>query len=254
MVLILMAAVLSSYKGNAQSQGQEPAVPSFKERERAIWKKTDFNPPVKIEAVKTKGRPVPLNEKFTDDDDWLKGFSVLVGNLSNKTVTHIGIEMLFRPLGGGGQLPAGWFLNYGPNPFHYKTQELMPPSRVTNVMAGGEIEIKLTDDQFENLISFLKKTGFPNKVHVVEIRVNSIGFADGTAWSAKMLKRDTSNPVGWTKVASSAVVPSSRLQEDAARNNTPSFFLTRASFRREYLQVVFEGQRRPQCFQSQNSF
>jgi hypothetical protein len=226
LVLILLATLISSHSGTAQPQGDSPQAsdrPPFQERERAIRKKTDFNPPVKIKAVKTKGRPVPLNEKFADDDDWLKGFSVLVGNLSNKTVTHIGIEMLFRPLGGGHQLPAGWFLNYGPNPFHYKTQELVPPSTTANVMAGDEIEIKLTDDQFENLTSFLKKAGFPNKVHVVEIRVNSIGFADGTAWSAKMLKRDANNQSGWSVLSSSAR-PRSRPRGNTVRNNTPIFF------------------------------
>jgi hypothetical protein len=252
LLFISLAALLSSYKGNAQPQGQEPDGPSFTDRERAIRKKTDFNPPVKIKAVKTKGRPVPLSEKFTDDDDWLRGFSVLVSNLSNKTVTHIGIEMLFRPLGGGQQLPAGWSLNYGPNPFHYKSQELMPPSTVPPVPVGDEIEIKLTDMQFENLMNFLKKAGFPEKVHIVEIRVNSIGFADGTAWSHKLLKRDTSSPVGWTKVAGSVVVPRSRPQGNIERNNTLNFSLTRASFRAENGQPMLFGMLEPrpqqQCY------
>src|SRR6267143_405326 len=102
--LTFLAVVLSSHQSKAQSQRIEPQNPDglpFKGNERAISRTRDFDPPVSIDAVKTKGRSVPLDKKFIDEDDWLKGFTVLVRNNSNKTMTHIGVEMLFRPIGGG---------------------------------------------------------------------------------------------------------------------------------------------------------
>lgn len=221
-LLTLSVAFLSSYKGKAQQQAVESA--PFQERERVVVKKTDFNPPAWIRGTKTKGRSVPLSKRFVDDDDWLKGFSVTVLNASDKAVTHVGIEMLFRLEGSSQQLPAGWFLYYGHNPFHYKTQKAIPTATVPSVLPGGELELKLSDAEFEDLKRFLREAGFPDKIHVVEIRVNTIGFADGTAWSGRKLKRDDS-PSGWTNVDTSGG-PLSQAQppQGSAQNRTPDFF------------------------------
>lgn len=195
-VSALSVVLISSYKGKAQQQRVESP---FKERERAIVKNLDFNPPVSIKAVKTKGRPVPLDERFIDEDDWLKGFTVSVRNDSNKTVTHIGLRMVFRPADPRTEYPATWLLGYGPDPFFYNTDAAVPKSDVPSVLPGGEIELKLSDAELDDLKTFLKKVGFPNAVHVVEIGVNSIGFADGTAWYGRMLKRG-SDGIKWKPV------------------------------------------------------
>lgn len=191
LVLIFSAILLSSYKGQAQPQGVGAQTPLLQRGERAIMKSTNFNPPVSIKAVKTKGRSVPLDKKFTDEDDWLKGFAVLVRNDSDKTITHIGLRMGFSPVDGvEGGLGARWDLGYGANPFFYKSEADVPRSNVPSVLPGGEIELKLSDAELKDLKAFLKKVGFPETVHVVEIGVSTIGFADGTAWFGKMLKRD----------------------------------------------------------------
>lgn len=196
LVLVFSAILLSSYKGQAQPQGVGAQAPLLQRGERAIMKNTDFNPPVSIKAVKTKGRSVPLDKKFTDEDDWLKGFAVLVRNDSNKTITHIGLRMVFR--GEEGQIPARWHLNYGPDPFFYESDAAVPRDVVPSVLPGGELELKLSDAELEDLKPFLNKVGFPDPVHV-EIGVSTIGFADGTAWYGRMLKRG-SGGVKWKRV------------------------------------------------------
>lgn len=198
LVLTFSVPFLTSYKSTAQQQTE---IRAFEERERAIKKNTDFNPPVSIKAVKTKGRSVPLDERFIDEDDWLKGFTVLVRNDSNKTVTHIGIRMIFRPADERTEYPAKWLLGYGPDPFFYKADAAVPKSDVPSVLPGGEIELKLSDAELADLKTFLMKVGFPDSVHVVEIGVNSIGFADGTAWYGRMLKRG-SDGMKWKRVDS----------------------------------------------------
>jgi hypothetical protein len=185
-VVILSVLFVSLYKSKAQLQSGQP---TFQERERAIMKKTDYDPPVWIKAVKTKGRSVPLDEKFSDEDDWLKDLTVLVHNKSNKTVYHVGIRLLFRPLRGGAGLPAKWLIGYGPDPFSFKTTAAVPTSTVPHILPGGEIELKLSDAELGDLKRFLQQAGFPEKIHLVEMRVSSIGFTDGTAWYGKMLKR-----------------------------------------------------------------
>lgn len=232
-IIILLVLTFSvvfhvAYKGKAQPQSDSRP---FKERERFIVKNTEFNPPVSIKSVKAKGRPVPLRNKFLDEDDWLKGFAVLVRNESGKTITHVGIEMLFRPIGKPQQPPAGWLLDYGPNPFYFKTSDAVPPSTVSDVLPTGEIELKLTDSQFEDLMKFLKEAGFPERVHIVELRVNTIGFADGTAWSGKMLRRDPGSTSGWSIVEKpTGVFKQSQSRQRSARNAAANFFLSPINF------------------------
>jgi hypothetical protein len=194
--LTFSVSFLTFYKSNAQQQRESPA---FKETERAIRKNTDFNPPVSIKAVKTKGRSVPLDEKFIDEDDWLKGFTVSVRNDSNKTVTHIGIRMVFRRADERTEYPAAWILDYGPDPFFFETAAAVPRSPVPRILPGGELELKLGDEELEDLKKLLRKVGFPDNIHAVEIRVETIGFADGTAWYGRMLKRG-SDGIKWKRV------------------------------------------------------
>ena len=191
LVFISLFAVREGGAQNSSNRNQ------FGDRERLIMKKAEQRPPVLIKAAKAKGRLIPLSKKFLDDDDWLKGFTVSVRNLSGKPITHIGLEMLFRR-DDEKQLPAGWFLNYGPNPFHYRSNELIPTSGAPVVLPRDEIELNLPDVEFDDLMAFLHKAGFPEKIHVVEIRIKTIGFADGTAWYGKMLKRDKDAKAGWT--------------------------------------------------------
>jgi hypothetical protein len=218
----LSVLILGIYKGEAQHQGV--VVSAFQERERTIIKKTDFDPPVKIKAAKTKGHSVPLGEKFTDDDDWLKGFSLLLHNNSQKTINHIGVELLFRPSPGMKDVPAGWMMEYGPNPFYYKTTEAIPTSPLPTVLAGGDLEIKLTDAEFEDLTNFLRRAGFPSQIHSVEVRVTSIGFSDGTAWyGGNMVKRDAGGR--WTIAHSDrGVLHHAQARDKSLREHNPTFF------------------------------
>jgi hypothetical protein len=231
LVLISSVVLVSSYDAQTQSHvgtkhGDDA---SFQGLERAIRKSKDFDPPVSIEAVKTKGRSVPLNKKFIDEDDWLKGFTVLVRNNSNKIVTHVGVKLLFRPIGGG--VPAAWMLYYGPDPFSDKTADAVAKSSVSGLSSGEELELKLSDVELEDLTAFLKKVGFPKKVHVVDIRINTLGFSDGTAWYGKMLKRG-SGKLKWTGAdASGGPLNHHPLRGRAHANLDKFFFLqTTSSF------------------------
>ena len=59
-----------------------------------------------------------------------------------------------------------------------------------NILPGEEVDLKLTDTRYEELKTFLSEAGFSQNIKLVEVRVNTIGFIDGTAWFGKMLKRD----------------------------------------------------------------
>lgn len=59
--------------------------------EKASWR----TEPIKIQQVKTNGKIVELGKKFEQDEDWLKGLSVSVENVSNKAIARIEINLSF---------------------------------------------------------------------------------------------------------------------------------------------------------------
>lgn len=194
-LLTLSGVVLSAYKSTAQRQTELPAL---QEQERMIMKKTDFNPPVRIKAIKAKGRSVALDAKFVDDDDWLKGLTVRLDNSSGKSLSSVRIEVYFhRPEDQAQDPPAIWYLDYGDYPFHYKTEEEIPPSRVKRVLAGESVEVRLSDSDFNDMERFLKSTRYSSGTNAIELRITNIGFSDGTVWSGgRIFRRDPESPRG----------------------------------------------------------
>ena len=161
--------------------------------ERVIVTKDDPRSPVKIMNVRTKGRKVESNRSFVDDDDWLKGLTVDVRNDSDKTLTFLQLELFFpRPEPDAKKPGVSFALDFGDDPFRYDSASAMPPLSVKPLSPGEHLEITLTDDRLSAMYALLIETGFL-VASKVQIRVNLIGFSDGTAWSGQMVQR---NPKG----------------------------------------------------------
>lgn len=166
--------------------------------ERAIITKDDQRSPVKIMNVRTKGRKIESNTPFVDDDDWLKGLTIDVKNDSDKTLTFLQLELFFpRPEPDAKKPGASFSLDYGYDPFSYDSASAMPPLSVKPIAPGEHLGITLTDNRWSAMNVLLIDTGF-FVTSKVEIRVNLIGFSDGTAWSGQMVQRHPKG--GWRPV------------------------------------------------------
>ena len=187
--------------GKSMSSAAAPSQQQL--RERRIDKVSHYSPPVKITVVKTKKkRSIRFEEKFVDDDDWLKGLTVRLDNSSGKSFTYARIEVQFRrPQDQEQDPPAIWYLEYGDYPFRYKTEEEIPPVRVKAVLPGESLEISLSDSDFNQLDLFLKDTRYFNGGNTIELRITDIGFTNGTVWShGQILKRDPKSFWGWSPI------------------------------------------------------
>ena len=165
--------------------------------ERAIIVKDDPRSPVKIMNVRTKGRKVESNKPFVDDDDWLKGLTVDVRNDSDKTLTFLQLELFFPRSEPAKKSGASFPLDYGDDPFSYDSASAMPPLSVKPISPGEHLGITLTDNRWSAMNTLLIDTGY-FLTSKVEIRVNLIGFSDGTAWSGQMTERNPKG--GWRPV------------------------------------------------------
>lgn len=187
---IVAAVMISSQRAGAKRNTVD--LPSSQPQDRLMVKKADFDPPVKITLVKTKGGLVETDKNFSADDDWLRGLTIQVLNDSGKTVTYIGMQLSFRRTDDQEKgLPAIWPVAYGVDPFRYEDWESMPKPQGVRVLSGSTVEIALSDLEYDEIKSFLRDIGFPSSVKKAELRVIKVGFSDGTAWnSGRVYSRD----------------------------------------------------------------
>jgi hypothetical protein len=202
--IVLLSGLLLTTSGNA---GQE--------QERVVEIRSDFDPPVKITAVKTKKGLVKTDKKFLDDDDWLKGITVSVANTSDKTITAVNIELLFqRPEGQTKLPPLVYPLSYGRSPF--LPREPVPSIQPEPLLPGNSRDIILVDTEYNSLKESLKEAKYPINIKRLGVRITEIGFSDGTAWtSGEMFRRDPDNPDKWIPVEQ---------PQGSVQNHTANFF------------------------------
>jgi hypothetical protein len=205
--------------------------------------KSRSNSPVKITLVKTKKRVVANNKKFLDDDDWLEGLTLRVLNRSDKTVTYVGIQLIFRRNEDQESgLPAGWPINYGFDPFRLNPGDSIPPPQVTPILAGTETEIRLSESEYEEVKKFFAEIGFPAIRKRMELDIIKIGFSDGTAWNnGLMFRRDPSSqgPLkGWRLLDPPR---SGKVQlKEPKRSTTRTAFFKEASFSSNQRETRFQ--------------
>jgi hypothetical protein len=184
------ALLLPTFRATSQQAGQG---------RRIVDDKYSYSDcPVKIIGIETSKHQITMKEVFLDDDDWMKGLRIRVKNESDKIITHVGIGIHFdRPPNQSEQAGAFWELWYGVSPFHYKPQEDIPPP-IVRVIQPGETElIPFSEREYDALKAFLAELKFPSSVEKIHVSVYTIGFADGTAWSGQLYRRDPKSETGW---------------------------------------------------------
>lgn len=168
-------------------------------RKRVIEETPYPNAPVQIVGVTNRRYHIKFKESLLDDDDWLKGLEVEVINKSDKTVTHVGIDLFFeRPPDQAGEPPIVWPLNYGFDPFFLNPGEPIPASKIRPIRPGEKASIRLSDLAYEDLKAFLRDTRYFDSIEKMKMFVTTIGFDDGTAWGGSFYIRDPDGPGGWS--------------------------------------------------------
>jgi len=190
MALALLGLILSMPFGAATQTGQ---------RKRVIEETPYPNAPVQIVGVTNRRYHIKFKESFSDDDDWIKGLEVEVINKSEKTVTHVGIDLFFeRPPDQAYEAPVFWPLTYGFNPFFVEPKDPIPASKVRAIRPGEKVTIRLSDLSYEDLKAFLIDKRYLNGIEKMKMFVTTIGFDDGTAWGGSFYIRDPDSPNGWS--------------------------------------------------------
>ncbi len=210
--MVLSVGLVLPVVYKATTQDQTPDAAESTPKNRVMVKRSDFSPPIRIGTVKTRRGVIETGRPYLDDDEWVKGLTVSVANTSGKTITYIGVDVIFRRSEKQGQEPGAlWSLNYGVDPFQYSTAEAVPDSPIKPVLPGDTVEISLSEDGFQSLVSFLKSANYFSGTNKAELRLGKIGFSDGTLWmTGRFFMRDSTSSWGWRRIDS----PSAKRKSD----------------------------------------
>ena len=135
--------------------------------------------PIKIMAVTNKiGRAIPLGKAHLDDDDWLRGLTIRVKNMSKKDILFVELELHFlRPEGSSDTITAFPVILGTPLGLMAQTPSpvMLPPDENWHV--------SLSDEDYAKISQLLSNTGYPTSIKEVEIITREVVFADKTRWS-----------------------------------------------------------------------
>jgi hypothetical protein len=160
-----------------------------RQQDRVLKEKEWSNEPIVITKVKVKGKPIALGENQSGDDDWFRGLTVDVKNISKKTIVFVDLAITFPPTEGSpGERAASDHLLYGNYP-PLPGETLTPHPDQPSLLPGDNATLLLAD--YEGTREFLNKVGKPQSIKEIEISIADVIFDDGTKFSGgQMWKRD----------------------------------------------------------------
>ena len=176
----LFFAAKSMFAGLAQTKNKQ---------EKVIKKVAFDNEPIEFLNLESNGKTVKPNEKFIQEGDWLKDFTIKFKNISDKPIVHVSIAILF-PETGSSDSPQVYFLRYGVNP------EVNNKETPSLLAANDTAEIKFSDKNFNHLKEFLSQRKQLAELTEANFRIMVVYFEDGTKWSAGTIFRPDPNSAG----------------------------------------------------------
>ncbi len=191
-------------------------------QDRIIDKQAFASEPVKIRAIKTKRngaiKEIVAGKKFNDTDNWLKGLTVQVENISGKNINFVSVLVVHArdKTEDSNGAPFGDFISYGVSPF----QKPSAPAQMQVIPPGGSVELILSESAYDENRLALKNLKYKKSVSKIDLSVEEVGFEDGTAWSKGQYWRpDPSNPGQWLP-----------FEQNAGKSPMVKPFLRKASF------------------------
>ena len=182
-IFLLLTSVLLHARGVAPQN-----------QERLLAKLSNRNEPLRIKTIKGKKGAINVGKKFLDDDEWLKGLSFNVENISEKNIIYIELELDF-PKANDDPPPLIFSVEYGLRPLldGSLAADAPPP-----IKPGEEIELSLSDVEHTRLRKLLEKLGYPKSIKQAVFTIGMVIFDDLSMWSTgRLMRRDPNDPRRW---------------------------------------------------------
>ena len=161
------------------------------EREKALTNGSFENSPLEIVSVTKNGQKLGIAQKFSGNDDWLKGLEIILENKFSKTITFVVITI-------GVPDTTGRVAN-----IRTTIATIGSPTTAKDtkpnfyLLPGGRHTIQIDEKSYERLYKRLTERGMriPDQA---EIRIEYVMFDDDTMWRfGSMHQRNPQDPDKW---------------------------------------------------------
>lgn len=180
------------------SVAQTPTL-SSQDDKKLIRKPSNKDAPVEIMQVKLSGRPLETDQPFDAHDDWVKGVSVELKNVSKKEIIYVKVELDFPTDDSESNLVV-IPLEYGRPP-----QDGEPPPPESEPLRPGErVTVAVPDWGVEFLKRKLAEKGHGRAVKMgrAVLFVSQVWFDANTVWAVGgTFERDPSDRHKWKPAA-----------------------------------------------------
>lgn len=183
------------------------SVPVFAQqvRERQLTPAFDLiniQMPVEIISMKLNGKEVKPGEKIKGDDDWLKGLSFTLKNISDRPIAYVDIGIRFPHSRGF----VVYSLNYGVDYSRGEPRRTYSPPAI---QPGETLELVLTKEKYSVFLNILAQGGASRSFDNAPYYVERICFEDETdvIWEGGYLKRRDPNKIAKFNVTERYVLP-----------------------------------------------
>ena len=150
--------------------------------------------PVEVVSVRVKGEDVAPGRPFAADDDWLRGLTITVKNVSDKPLIFVGLSLrLPNAADKSKSAQMTGPLSYGCWPgFPCRADA---KGSYGEIMPGAVQEVELMAANYESFMAALVKVSAALPVESVEYDVDTVFIDADTMWSRGFLfKRDAVKP------------------------------------------------------------
>ena len=157
--------------------------------------------PVEITAIRLNGKEVVPGEKIKGDEDWLRGVSFTLKNISDKPIAYVDIGLRFpRPNGF-----VVYSLNYGVDLSRGEPRrESSPPA----IQPGDSLNLVLTKERYHVFLNILAQGEASNRDTALYF-LERVCFENepDVIWQGGNLKRRDPNQIGKFDLVGPYVLP-----------------------------------------------
>lgn len=217
-IFLLLTSALGTTHGAAQQH-----------QERFLLREKNRDEPLRIKAIKGKKGAITVGQKFLDDDDWLKGLSFNLENISGKNIIYLELELDF-PKSNDDPPPLLYSIKYGLRPLLDGSLAADAPPQIK---PGEEIELGISESEHENLQRLLAQLGYPKSVKQVVFTIGAVIFDDLLMWNTgRLMRRDPDDPKRWVplnRLPKTSLTPKLNFIGGSFLNPDANFFLNHSS-------------------------
>lgn len=166
-------------------------------RERELKPSFDFTLieiPVEVVSIRLSGEEAAPGRKIKAGDDWLRGVSFKLKNVSDKPIAYVAITLLFsdpedstRP-----ERAVGYSLSYGPDITSQKTP--LRKNAPKAIQPGETVDLVLSHEKYPVFLNILAYGGMTPDVATAKYYVHTVAFENepDTVWrQGNLLRRDS---------------------------------------------------------------